>query len=93
MSKHTPGPWKVVPPTQEQLALNYKCYSVDPSVSCGHGICSTYREANAHLIAAAPEMLEALLQAQTALESLGRDETPIYAIICNAIAKATGGDK
>lgn len=59
MSKHTPGPW-------EATTDIHGCPSVRNFD--GFGVCSTYgkyespeqKEANANLIAAAPDMLEAL---------------------------------
>lgn len=60
MSKHTKGPWNVVERTPDrQLGRsNLQCYSVDTDegltvAECGAG------QANARLIAAAPELLEA----------------------------------
>ena len=68
-AQHTPGPWKVHPYVA-QLGPYNKCRDVGPSglAVCnvigefehkGEGIGET-QEANARLIAAAPELLEAL---------------------------------
>ena len=55
------------------------------------------RQADVHLIAAAPELLEALKEAHNALELFASDESPsgqiaVAAVMqaCAAIAKATG---
>lgn len=67
-SKHTPGPWKVHP--REGMARSYygthvaaSHYST-PGVSSGRdSVCDCtgeHQDANARLIAAAPELLEAL---------------------------------
>lgn len=91
MSKHTPGPWRIVP----------------GGVRVGSGlICSTFqamrypgqeerfkresaeREANAHLIAAAPDLLEALLRCR--FDSLNMSAEDMR-LVQAAIAKATGG--
>ena len=84
MSKHTPGPWKVqrsvdvVDSTREHVVVHWMPWEE----------LDTTRQANARLIAAAPDMLEALEGVVTALTrddyrvSCGRAET--------AIAKARG---
>ena len=55
MSKHTPGPWKT---THSEVGG----YRVSDSTGWGVAVVlkDTNDEANAHLIAAAPQMLEAL---------------------------------
>ena len=63
MIEHTPGPWKLGSrgavvadiPTSNQLAG-----SDDVDYYGGYLICESVTEANARLIAAAPELLEAL---------------------------------
>ena len=66
MNKHTPGPWKVQKPDHFVDGLSHFVVSDHPSVSYFHiAEMGTHdgREqaaANARLIAAAPEMLEAL---------------------------------
>lgn len=56
---HTPGSWKVTKTTiKGEFCWDYKIRAMDESVVCTVGPCEV--EANAHLIAAAPEMLEAL---------------------------------
>ena len=54
MSNHTPGHWNY----KEQWGY-YKIHSEDEGVSVVHGI-DNKSEANARLIAAAPDLLEAL---------------------------------
>ena len=67
MTKHTPGPWKaarnsafweVVKPWPGQTLEEANDYS--PSVAHAWGTTEQEAEANASLIAAAPELLEAL---------------------------------
>lgn len=87
MTKHTPGPWRAR-------------ISGDPDVltSSGDLICAVYTddlaEADARLIAAAPEMLAALREAASTLPVAGRmrpdDLAAIQRIVLDAIAKATG---
>lgn len=92
MSKHTPGPWKAVP-----TAFG----PIDIVVSDGRDIVTVYgggtgnKEANARLIAAAPDMLEALKQAQTNFKTYDRFKVDVDAMrkIEAAIAKATGSAK
>ncbi|WP_051439464.1 hypothetical protein [Bordetella petrii] len=59
-TKHTPGPWMVLPsvvPTQFAILTEH---GVRQDVAVTYGFDHTPREANARLIAAAPELLEAL---------------------------------
>lgn len=100
--KHTPGPWGLetvptscgichkvgpFPPNREGEKNRHAClYSDYPSPDN-----AADREllANARLIAAAPELLEALLDCREALRRTGHDGE--LAIVNAAIAKATGG--
>jgi hypothetical protein len=83
--EHTPGPWKLAGPTtisnaDETIVIGYAHNYKTPRVQT---------DANARLIAAAPELLEALKDAVCALQCSGKDwpaETKARA----AIAKATG---
>ena len=88
-TKHTPGPWKIgtQPPNGEQTIGTYRGLMVAVATT-GAG---TPTIANARLIAAAPELLDALLDAACALECCGKD---YYAATKAraAIAKATGND-
>jgi len=79
-SKHTPGPWKVHPYVANSGKYN-KCRDVGPSGIAVAQVIGAFEqptpgeecEANARLIAAAPDMLEALILARdmliTALEA------------------------
>jgi hypothetical protein len=67
VSAHTPGPWTVNGPWHIQAATDYAKFKEDgytpivvAQIVKGHGIELDMMEANARLIAAAPEMLEAL---------------------------------
>jgi hypothetical protein len=103
--KHTPGPWTVgvagrygtananiifsnggegSVATVYGLPMHTKLEEVDPKYAEGM--------ANARLIAAAPEMLEALQVAAVALRSARYSEMPAYEIALAVIAKATGGE-
>lgn len=84
-AQHTPGPWKT---------------NGDPYVSTGdgkhsiaftdcRGISDAEAKANARLIAAAPDLLEALKDCRRALEVSGH--TGELAIVDAAIAKVEGG--
>ena len=76
--KHTKGPWKIYPPCQDELGRNSLDVGVhDSEYSYGYKAIAQIspvnldpkgtHEANANLIAAAPEMLEALELFQKAL--------------------------
>lgn len=69
-SKHTPGPWKVTHPKSGRVQISH---SRGGMVGHAPQICAMWRssdvtEANARLIAAAPELLEKLQQLLSAYE-------------------------
>ena len=75
---HTRGPWKTItlddivyinPDRGEQGEFALIARMTGPD--------TTWREANARLIAAAPEMLEALILAEEALDILEQAEEPL----------------
>lgn len=84
---HTPGPWTV-----EQTAEYER--TVQPNVCKVHGSdLGNFAESNARLIAAAPELLNALEEAWSALTDLNQpenDDGALFEKIRAAIAKATG---
>ena len=88
-TQYTPGPWRIgtPPPNGEQTigALNGLMVAVATT-----GVEMEVTEANARLIAAAPELLEAL---QSVLENCLDSEglCAAHAKARAAIAKATGG--
>ena len=90
MSKHTPGPWHVGGPN--------KCTIYDKHgqrlANSFEGVMATQRtdsecEANARLIAAAPELLDALVNLLPLISPL-KAEIQQVANASAAIAKATG---
>ena len=96
MSAHTPGPWFIAD-TNDQLWAR----QVD-SKSGAVCFCGSFQRdeacANARLIAAAPELLEALKELLSALDHqmsdpdrLFRSKTASRAVIAKAKAKAKGG--
>ena len=95
--KHTPGPW-VIERVDKQY---YDSHTGQPSStlswmnidSGGRTVASAHSftenmEANARLIAAAPEMLEALQEIERGVSTLDAAR-----IAAKAIAKATGGEE
>jgi hypothetical protein len=101
--KHTPGPWKVVangPHWNNEAITNYEIQYGD----IGECIVDhVYEEADTHLIAAAPDMLEALelslwlkdlwMMPEDIEEChLGEAQamSQLYTAIVNAVAKAKG---
>jgi len=67
--QHTPGPWHAKHRQGGDAAYRTEIYSIQfggiatcewTPKNCGNGVTATYREANARLIAAAPQLLEAL---------------------------------
>lgn len=87
MSGHTPGKWEAV--------LQMDAYPGIPiSIRSSHGnvlVAATQHEANARLIAAAPELLEALLGMIVSYELEASPLNPALLKARAALAKATGG--
>ena len=67
MNKHTKGPWRA-----EIGPINSLIHTKDKSIACTYTANTTPEEAeaNARLIAAAPELLEALIQAHDLLQGV-----------------------
>ena len=116
--KHTPGPWTAAGPgIRETAGKDPRIMVLHPDgvrliatthEGCtrpdGATICKDEQRANARLIAAAPELLEALRESETALtellcsRELDSTRQPFHAVrdardrMRAAIAKAEGGD-
>lgn len=97
-TKHTPGPWELGEPTSQ---LEFGVYATDKISGIRYFLANAeghmrYKEslANARLIAAAPELLEALhdvLSDYMAVHGLGDLEMkPALFRACAAMYKATG---
>ena len=84
MSKHTPGPWAV-----EDLKHRYRL-RCSIEATDGSLVGESYEEKNAHLIAAAPELLEALENLLKVHEGEGGTQHHAGDIARAAIAKAKG---
>jgi hypothetical protein len=65
MNKHTPGTWMTIPAN----GFTYVCQDTDSEG--GVIIAESIKEADASLIAAAPEMLEALKECAALLHNIG----------------------
>jgi phage tail protein X len=100
---HTPGPWRYGHLKGADGLYRTEVFSDEHGgiaschwtpKHCGDGVTETYREANARLIAAAPDLLEALqvvLRDYTAVYDIGDVEMqPALYQARAAIAKATG---
>ena len=90
--KHTPGPWNFQPCDEYADSFEVLCEE-DYYVATTHdGVRGdSNADANARLIAAAPDLLEALIElADTGAEAWGEDR-PCVRWAYAAIAKATGG--
>jgi hypothetical protein len=94
MSNHTPGPWEI----KRHFDPGYKNISAQKHTALAQVVwCmededrSPSCEANAHLIAAAPELLEAL-EALVLDESKEYIPTRLWDVARSAIAKAKGHD-
>ena len=88
MSKHTPGPWAVDRYCRDITPVGrYLRIAEIPGHRENDTPDSQEREANARLIAAAPDLLAALQAARGYVS-----QPKVLAAILSAIAKATGGD-
>lgn len=89
--KWTPGPWVAGPRYRSIISDNPTGYEDEDSIEAygGHLVCESVKwDANAHLIAAAPDLYEALedLAKQTAVYM--DDET--VQVVASALRKARG---
>lgn len=88
--KHTPGPWRISNVLSNRLQIGVKGEEI-AALQYGEN-----KEANAHLIAAAPEMLEALhlavghLEQRQVLDGVKSHRTNTLKVLNAAIAKAEG---
>jgi hypothetical protein len=92
-TKHTPGPWRVGKQWSVVADSEIGTHSDQQNREYYGGalVCESVRtEANARLIAAAPELLEALKEAVCALEVCGKDFRATE-VARAAITKATTG--
>jgi len=78
--KHTPGPWVAL---YDERRGNYQISS-EAKDGMGHWIANTkcesvpaHHEANAHLIAAAPDLYAALKECEVTLRVMGHDSEPL----------------
>jgi hypothetical protein len=95
-AKHTPGPWVVIPPrigaaitiygADREFPVATTCSNTSPATMQAHRDGTV--AANARLIAAAPELLEALLACVEAQQPMAQMHAAEQARA--AIAKATG---
>lgn len=101
MRKYSSGPWKAKVGDKDRRAMSMITKANDPAFTIAHVVCEAHhveqREediANAHLIAAAPELLDALLSILGTTElNVDEMEYSTLSAIENAreiIAKATG---
>ena len=92
-TKHTPGPWILHPTAHHPAVRSIGTPDTGPRRICTVGTMNgnPVDKANARLIAAAPELLEAL---QNIIESVDKGNAailcPLAAAARSAIAKATG---
>lgn len=92
----TPGPWEVSQQKESSLSFLKEIHIVDSNgyYQCGiHKANSTLSKKDAHLIAAAPEMLEALIDAFELIGCIEVNEDKDFNIdqwLLPVIEKATG---
>lgn len=100
MSKHTPGPWTVQEREHSFRVVDSRALKFDNSRLCDvqhwagatRGPDREEARANARLIAAAPELLEALKLCAVLVHDGNRQGDAAIEAAHAAIAKATGGE-
>ena len=88
-TKYAPGPWNIVPVFAGYAINGYRIYAGDEIVARTHAVDEGYDEANAALISAAPDLLEALRLVVDTAENGGWPGATIV-VARAAIAKALG---
>ncbi len=103
-AQHTPGPWNFSHRKGDDGMYRTEVFSDEHGgiatcgwtpKHCGNGVTQTYREANARLIAAAPDLLQSLIEITGVLDALllvksEPEEGSIGGRARASIAKATG---
>ena len=96
MSKHTPGPWYATGKLTRYVEARIDGGLIQEVAACGptkaDGGYGPQQEANARLIAAAPELLEALTDCVEHMHWTQPQGEAALKKAKAAIAKATGGD-
>ena len=89
---HTQGPWKydINPNAPEAIIVDCEGYTVVELSAMENTTCASDLEANARLIAAAPDLLQAIYTARKLLLDVGVLSFDAYQQIDAAIAKAKG---
>jgi hypothetical protein len=99
MKNHTPGPWCIEQfaqsygKTEDRTITGYTRTGNPLRIGCAYNVMGPNEtDANARLIAAAPDMLETLKAIVAMLDHAGvcSDTAPAYNAAMNTIAKATG---
>ena len=98
MSAHTPGPWIWGEDHTGLRGTGYDCEVLSYYDYEGMGLCGDRIDANARLIAAAPDMLDILTSIEAVILGGNQDDfdlmlsvnSPIRNALYKAIAKATG---
>lgn len=92
MSTHTPGPWFVTGQMTKYIEARISGGLIQEVAACGpteaDGGYGDQQRANAALIAAAPDLLEALVSLQTAAYNIGGEHITDYAQLIIAADKA-----
>ena len=88
MSKHTPGPWRAAPQPGQTVGVHTFTHCV---MAGDDALADTLTEADAHLIAAAPDLLAACKAVRDLVEFHDVPRAEIWQIIDAAVAKAEGG--
>ncbi len=95
-TKHTPGPWKIAQQYKDEANYPIGSYRIGTDKRDGHDVAvvqCVYKEANARLIAAAPDLLRALEEIALYPTYGEQRHAEIIEIANHAIAKAEGSEE
>tara|TARA_R110000772_G_scaffold258707_2_gene376038 strand:- start:492 stop:797 length:306 start_codon:yes stop_codon:yes gene_type:complete len=97
-TKHTPGPWVAKKLGEYLAAMNPNLWGEVQYGNIGEVVCeNVYEEADARLIAAAPDMLEALIKCHDSILAMQRPDHAAHEDVRikakAAIAAATGKEQ
>ena len=88
MNKHTPGPWRVV---EDRVPASLEVYSGKTAIAeCWRRAETETELANARLIAAAPELLDALQYLANVCPAINAQGEEAHQRASAAVAKAVG---
>ena len=90
MTKHTSGPWNFYDDSNDGKTNRIEIVAMGKTVARIYHSVPAEDLPNARLIAAAPDLLEAVQAAEFAMRQVAQSGNGLHKQLCAAIAKATG---